>query len=73
MADQDRELQNAVSTVIRFFASLLLPAWGVIMVWQGIYWRSGWWIGTGAVTFFIGVIQFSGSTCTDATSERIST
>jgi hypothetical protein len=73
VADQDRELQNAVSTVIRFFVSLLLPAWGVIMVLLGIYWRSGWWIGTGAATLFIGVIQFSGSSSADAISRRITT
>ncbi|HJU27796.1 MAG TPA: hypothetical protein VJ718_01420 [Candidatus Binataceae bacterium] len=53
--------QRAASFIIRLAASLVLPAWGALMIVIGVKHGQGWWIATGAVVFAIGVIFAAGS------------
>jgi hypothetical protein len=46
---------------MRLLVSLVLPAWGVIMVALGVEWGMIWWIVTGVVVLLIGVVFFAGS------------
>jgi hypothetical protein len=43
------------SFIIRLVVSLLLPAWGLMMIVLGVTWGMGWWIATGLVAPAIGV------------------
>ena len=54
-------VERALSFVLRLVISLILPAWGVIMLALGLRWGAEWWIATGAVVVAIGVIFLGGS------------
>jgi hypothetical protein len=54
-------VERAVSFVMRLLVSMVLPAWGVIMIVLGAMYAEGWWIATGVAVFAIGVIFFAGS------------
>jgi hypothetical protein len=53
--------ERMASFIIRLVVSLLLPAWGLVMVVLGVTWGIGWWIATGLVVLAIGVVLFAGS------------
>ncbi len=54
-------VERTVSFIIRLVVSLMLPAWGLIMIVLGVTWGMGWWIATGLVVLAIGVVLFAGS------------
>ncbi len=55
------KVERTVSFMIRIVVSLMLPAWGLIMIVLGVTWGMGWWIATGLVVLAIGVVLFPGS------------
>lgn len=54
-------LNRRVSFVVRLLVGMLLPGWGLVLIIMGFAAGMGWWIATGAVILFIGVILFAGS------------
>jgi hypothetical protein len=62
--------EQAMSLLARLVVSLILPLWGIAMIVIGLYWRSGWWIGTGVVVGAIGVLMFVGSPVLDPLLRR---
>jgi Flp pilus assembly protein protease CpaA len=54
-------VERTVSFIIRLVVSLLLPAWGLVMIVLGVASGIGWWIATGLVVLAIGVVLFAGS------------
>jgi hypothetical protein len=54
-------IERTISFVLRLVVSLIIPAWGLVMLVLGLMWSSGWWIATGAVVLAIGVISLGGS------------
>ncbi len=54
-------VERTISFVLRLTVSLIIPAWGVVMLVLGLMGGIGWWIATGAVVFAIGVVFLSGS------------
>ncbi|MGA2412571.1 MAG: hypothetical protein ABSG46_19575 [Candidatus Binataceae bacterium] len=52
---------RTASFLIRLLVSLLLPAWGVVIIALGVMSGTGWWIVTGVVVLTIGVVLFAGS------------
>jgi uncharacterized membrane protein YgdD (TMEM256/DUF423 family) len=56
-----KPLERAISFAMRLVVSLILPAWGVVMVALGAMRGEGWWIATGVVVFAIGAVLFAGS------------
>jgi hypothetical protein len=54
-------VERTISFVMRLFVSLVLPAWGIIMIVLGAERGMRWWIVTGVVVLLIGVLFFAGS------------
>ena len=61
MADQVERAERAVSALIRFGISAILPVWALLMIVLGAEYRSLWWLGTGLVVGAIGVLFLAGS------------
>lgn len=61
MADQVERAERAVSALIRFGISAILPVWALLMIVLGVEYRSPWWLGTGLVVGAIGVLFLAGS------------
>lgn len=62
--------EHAMSLLARLVVSLILPLWGIAMLAMGVYWRSGWWLGTGVVVGAIGLLMFVGSSLLDPLLRR---
>jgi hypothetical protein len=54
-------VERALSVVLRLLISLILPAWGAVMLALGFRWGARWWIATGAIVIAIGIIFLGGS------------
>jgi hypothetical protein len=61
MADPVERAENAMSVLMRFVTSLVIPAWALSMLVLGIEYRSVWWIGTGLVVGAIGLLLLVGN------------
>jgi hypothetical protein len=61
MADQVEKAERAVSALIRFGISAILPVWALAMIVLGAEYRSLWWLGTGLVVGAIGLLFLAGS------------
>jgi len=61
MPDQVEKAERAVSALIRFGISAILPVWALLMIVLGAEYRSPWWLGTGLVVGAIGVLFLAGS------------
>ena len=61
MPDQVEKAERAVSALIRFAISAILPVWALLMIVLGAEYRSPWWLGTGLVVAAIGIVFLAGS------------
>ena len=61
MADQVEKAERAISALIRFGISAILPVWALLMIVLGAEYRSPWWLGTGLVVAAIGIVFLAGS------------
>jgi len=61
MADQVEKAERAISALIRFGISAILPIWALLMIVLGAEYRSPWWLGTGLVVAAIGILFLAGS------------
>jgi hypothetical protein len=58
--------ERAISFIVRLVVSLIIPAWGVVMLVLGLKSGEGWWIAIGSVVILIGVIFLGGSSLATA-------
>jgi hypothetical protein len=61
MADRVENAEHAISALMRFIVSLIIPLWALAMLTLGIEYRSLWWLGCGIVVGAIGVLFMIGN------------
>ena len=61
MADPTEQAEHAISALIRFIVSLIIPIWALAMLALGIEYRSIWWLGCGLVVGAIGLLFMVGN------------
>ena len=47
MPDRAEQAEHAMSALMRFVVSLIIPLWALSMLELGVEYRSIWWLGTG--------------------------
>ena len=61
MADPTEHAEHAISALMRFIVSLIIPIWALAMLALGIEYRSIWWLGCGVVVGAIGLLFMVGN------------
>ena len=61
MADRAEQAEHAMSTMMRFVVSLIIPIWALAMLALGIEYRSIWWLGCGVVVGVVGLLLLVGN------------
>jgi len=61
MADRVEQAERAMSALMRFVVSLIIPLWALVMLALGVEYRSLWWIGCGLAVGAIGAILLPGN------------
>jgi hypothetical protein len=61
MADPTEQAEHAISALMRFIVSLIIPVWALAMLILGIEYRSIWWLGCGVVVGAIGLLFMVGN------------
>lgn len=59
--DRQEQAEHAMSVLMRFVVSLILPLWALIMLGLGLEYRSWWWIGCGLAVGAIGLLLLVGN------------
>jgi hypothetical protein len=61
MADRAEQAEHAISALMRFVVSLILPIWAFAMLALGVEYRSLWWLGCGLAVGAIGLLFMVGN------------
>jgi hypothetical protein len=61
MADRQEQAEHALSALMRFVVSLIIPLWALAMIALGLEYRSLWWLGTGLVVGAVGLLLLVGN------------
>ena len=61
MAEPTEQAEHAISALMRFIVSLIIPIWALAMLTLGLEYRSIWWLGTGVVVGAIGLLFMVGN------------
>jgi len=61
MADRAEQAEHAISALMRFGVSLIIPLWALAMLALGVEYRSLWWFGCGLVVGAIGLLLLVGN------------
>jgi hypothetical protein len=61
MADRVENAEHAISALMRFVVSLIIPLWALAMLTIGIEYRSLWWLGSGLAVGAIGLLFMVGN------------
>ena len=61
MADPTEQAEHAISALMRFIVSLIIPIWALAMLALGLEYRSIWWLGCGVVVGAIGLLFMVGN------------
>ncbi len=61
MAAPTEQAEHAISALMRFIVSLIIPIWALAMLALGIEYRSIWWLGCGVVVGAIGLLFMVGN------------
>ena len=61
MADRAEQAEHAISALMRFVVSLIIPLWALAMLVLGVEYRSLWWLGCGLVVGAIGLLFMVGN------------
>ena len=59
--DRQEQAEHAISALMRFVVSLIIPLWALAMLVLGLENRSLWWIGCGVVVGAIGLLFLVGN------------
>ena len=61
MADRVEHAEHAMSALMRFVVSLIIPLWALAMLALGVEYRSLWWLGCGLAVGAVGLILLVGN------------
>jgi hypothetical protein len=61
MADPAEQAEHAISALMRFVVSLIIPIWALAMLALGIEYHSLWWLGCGVAVGAVGVLFLVGN------------
>ncbi|MFZ0678453.1 hypothetical protein [Candidatus Binatus sp.] len=61
MADPTEQAEHAISALMRFIVSLIIPIWALGMLALGIEYRSIWWLGCGLAVGAVGLLFMVGN------------
>jgi TRAP-type mannitol/chloroaromatic compound transport system permease large subunit len=61
MADRAEQAEHAMSALMRFVVSLIIPLWALAMLVLGVEYRSLWWLGCGVAVGAVGILLFVGN------------
>ncbi len=61
MADRQEQAEHAISALMRFVVSLILPIWALAMLALGVEYRSLWWLGCGLAVGAVGLLFMVGN------------
>ena len=61
MDDRAEQAEHAISALMRFGVSLIIPLWALAMLALGIEYRSLWWLGCGVVVGGVGLLLLVGN------------
>ena len=61
MADPTEQAEHAISALMRFVVSLIIPIWALAMLALGLEYRSIWWLGCGLAVGAIGLLFMVGN------------
>jgi hypothetical protein len=61
MADPNEKAEHAISALMRFVVSLIIPLWALAMLALGIEYGSIWWIGCGIAVGAVGLLFLVGN------------
>ena len=61
MAEPTEQAEHAISALMRFIVSLIIPVWALAMLALGLEYRSIWWLGCGVVVGAIGLLFMVGN------------
>jgi hypothetical protein len=61
MADRAEQAEHAMSALMRFIVSLIIPLWALAMLALGVEYRSLWWLGCGLVVGAVGLLLLVGN------------
>jgi TRAP-type mannitol/chloroaromatic compound transport system permease large subunit len=61
MADRAEQAEHAMSALMRFVVSLILPLWALAMLVLGVEYHSLWWLGCGIAVGAVGLLLLVGN------------
>ena len=61
MADPAEQTEHAISALMRFVVSLIIPLWALAMLALGVEYRSIWWLGCGVAVGAVGLLLLVGN------------
>ena len=61
MDDRVEQAEHAISALMRFIVSLVIPLWALAMAVLGIEYRSLWWLGCGVAVGAVGLLFMVGN------------
>lgn len=61
MADRVENAEHAISALMRFVVSLIIPLWALAMLTLGVEYRSLWWAGCGLAVGAVGLLFMVGN------------
>jgi hypothetical protein len=61
MADRAEQAEHAISALMRFGVSLIIPLWALAMLALGVEYRSIWWLGCGVAVGAVGLLLLVGN------------
>ena len=61
MPDRAEQAEHAMSALMRFVVSLIIPLWALSMLALGVEYRSVWWLGTGLAVGAVGLLLLVGN------------
>jgi hypothetical protein len=61
MDDRAEQAEHAISALMRFVVSLIIPIWALAILALGIEYRSIWWLGCGLAVGAVGLLFMVGN------------
>jgi hypothetical protein len=59
--DRQEQAEHAISALMRFVVSLIIPIWALAMLALGVEYRSLWWLGCGLAVGAVGLLFMVGN------------
>lgn len=59
--DRQEQAEHALSALMRFVVSLIIPIWAIAMLALGVEYRSIWWLGCGVAVGVVGLLLLVGN------------